>query len=142
MGPIASTPASDLPRRRWVALLALPLAVSIVRYAVEAAPSPPAARLPARIATAAEAPTVMSLDEVAYAHRLWVADHGPGCARTVSHLTPYIGPRLDRWGQLLHLECERRSMGRTIIVRVVSRGPDGLAGTHDDVTGMDVQTID
>jgi hypothetical protein len=131
MGPIASTPSPALPRRRWVVLVGLSVAITIASDADE----PP-------VQGALDSAILTSLDEVARAHRLWVEDHGPGCAREIGHLDPYIHPRTDPWGHALHLECERRSMGRTIVVRVVSSGPDGWLDTLDDATGMDVQTID
>ena len=140
MGPIASTPSSDLPRRRWAVLAALPLTLAIARGAIHQ-PTVQEVRLDHRLRTGMH--QVATLDAIARAHRDWVADHGPGCARSLGHLEPYTGVvKPDLYGRPLHFECERRDMGRTIIVDVVSIGADGELGTSDDVTGMDIQTIE
>jgi hypothetical protein len=132
VGPITSTSIAALPRRRWLVLLVVPLAIGVVIEKIRELPPEP---------TAAEAGVGLELDRIARAHRLWVADHGPGCARTVGHLAPYDegASAPDEWGQPLHFTCQRMDAGRLIAVWVVSSGEDRELGTSDDLTGMDVQ---
>jgi hypothetical protein len=93
-----------------------------------------------REAATVEAPSRFDLVAFARLHRLWVADHGPGCARTMAHLAVYVpGHQItDPWGSDLHLVCERRGTSRyQLVVTVTSSGPDRILGTADDIAGTD-----
>lgn len=125
MGPIV-TPPLAAPRPRWALLVVAPLAIAAAVVATT--------RTPALRASA------FDIDAYARLHRLWVADHGPGCARTMAHLAEYAPNRriTDPWGSELHLVCFRVGGSESeIMVVVSSNGPDRIAATDDDFTGTD-----
>jgi hypothetical protein len=79
--------------------------------------------------------------ELARAHREWVGDHGPGCARSVEHLVDYtaLDYPVDPWGRRYELTCERPNHSE-IRVRVLSLGVDA-ADRGDDIEGTAIQTV-
>jgi len=143
MGPIVSPWTAVSPSRRWLVLLVIPaglaLALSVpgrapVRARATATLGPPQGLEAAQL----------RLDQLARAHRSWVADHGAGCARALDHLAPYTRLALtDPWGRPLDLRCDRlENEGEDeILVEVRSPGPDRVRGTTDDLVGRDVQVL-
>jgi hypothetical protein len=133
MGPIASPWVLSLPRRRWLALLAIPVALAAV-----AAGQPPPTVCAVRAGVERQD---LRLDTLARAHRAWVAEHGAGCARGLDHLTPYVvdAEAPDPWGTPLVFSCHREA--RAIDVTVTSLGADRLPGTADDAVGSDRQRL-
>jgi hypothetical protein len=134
MGPIASPWAISLPRRRWLALLAIPIAIAVTRTEV----APCAIEPPADVGGS---PLELRLDTLARAHRAWVAEHGAGCARGLDHLTPYAvdADAPDPWGTPLVFSCHRDA--RAIDVTVTSLGADRLPDTADDAVGRDRERL-
>jgi hypothetical protein len=146
MGPFVSPWTVLLPDRRWLAVVILP-AVALTWLALRPERCRGSdARAPVAFHVASDAADLrVRLDLLARAHRSWVADHGAGCARSISHIVDYtdvIDPA-DQWGMPLVLICDRADVVTTerIDVRVISSGPDQLRGTADDLIGRDVQII-
>jgi hypothetical protein len=144
MGPIANSVAVQ-PRPRWLPLLVLASA-SLAAFALLRRPQPAPPRAVPRLAM--HAPLAVDLDTLARAHRSWVAEHGPGCARTPAHFAGYIlswvpAELHDPWGRPLDYRCTRDALDGqpTIVVELRSAGPDGEAGTADDLTGRDVHHL-
>ena len=130
MGPIVDPVRA---RPRWLALLVLSY-LSLAAFALlrRPAPTPPAA--------------AFDLDAIARAHRLWVADHGTGCARSPEHFVGYLTEEAtldlrDPWGSPLAYECVRSLHAPKIVVELRSAGPDRIHGTTDDLRSVDVQQL-
>jgi hypothetical protein len=143
MGPIVN-PVVVQGRPRWLPLLVLASA-SLAAFVALRRP-PPAA--PADELTVALYELDVDLDELARAHRGWVADHGAGCARTVEHFAGYhlveVPARLhDSWGRPIEYRCTRQVIDAqpAIVVELRSLGRDGVPDTADDDTARDVQSL-
>jgi hypothetical protein len=144
MGPLVN-PVVIQGRPRWLPLLVLASA-SLAAFALWRRPPP--ASPPEIAAPIFGEPFEADLDELARAHRGWVADHGAGCARTVEHFAGYFlvevpaevrGP----YDRPIDYRCTREMIDgqQTIVVELRSSGYDGEYGTVDDHTGRDVQQL-